>query len=38
MDILKDSELLNKLSGQVFLSTKLAVDKLKHQSKDWHDM
>lgn len=38
MDILKDSELLSKLSGEVFLSTKLAVDKLKYQGDDWGGM
>lgn len=38
MDILKDSELLSKLSGKVFLSTKLAVDKLKYQGDDWGGM
>ncbi|MDO4440893.1 MAG: SulP family inorganic anion transporter [Moraxella sp.] len=38
MDILKDSELLNKLSGQVFLSTKLAFDTLKYKGDDWGGM
>lgn len=35
MDILKDGELLNQLTGEVFLSTKQAVDKLKYQGGDW---
>lgn len=35
MDILKDSDLLKQLSGEVFLSTKQAVDKLKYQGGDW---
>lgn len=35
MDILRDSDLLKQLSGEVFLSTKQAVDKLKYQGGDW---
>lgn len=38
MDVLKNSDLFKNLSGGVFLSTKLAVDKLKHQSDDWGGM
>lgn len=38
MDILSNSHVLNQLSGEVFLSTKIAVDKLKHQSDDWGGM
>lgn len=35
MDILRGSDLLKQLSGEVFLSTKQAVDKLKYQGGDW---
>ena len=38
MDILKGSDLFKHLSGEVFLSTKLAVDKLKYQGDDWCGM
>lgn len=38
MDVLKGSELFKHLSGEVFLSTKLAVDRLKYQGDDWCGM
>lgn len=38
MDILKDGPVLASLSGELFLSTNMAVDKLKYKGVDWGGM